>query len=67
MLIVRRRTLLLSKFKLQFQSFLQNREDFLQRQTDWDAKVEKVYRRTPPYLTYIEDSIDQVATRLGKL
>ena len=28
-------------------------------------QVEKVYRRTPPYLTYIGDSIDQGATRLG--
>ena len=30
-------------------------------------QVEKVYRRTPPYLTYIGDSIDQGATRLGGL
>ena len=28
-------------------------------------QVEKVYRRIPPYLTYIGDSIDQGATRLG--
>ena len=33
----------------------------------WDKfkQVEKVYRRTPPYLTYIGDSIDQGAPRLG--
>ena len=37
-----------------------------QGQADLGQKqVEKVYRRTPPYLTYIGDSIDQGATRLG--
>ena len=30
-------------------------------------QVEKVYTKTPPYLTYIGDSIDQGATRLGGL
>jgi hypothetical protein len=39
-----------------------------QGQADLGQKqVEKVYRRTPPYLTYIGDSIDQGATRLGGL
>ena len=32
-----------------------------------NAKVEKVYKRIPPYLTYIGDAIDQGATRLGGL
>ena len=37
-----------------------------QGQADLGQKqVEKVYRRIPPYLTYIGDSIDQGATRLG--
>ena len=37
-----------------------------QGQADLGQKqVEKVYRRTPPYLTYIGDSIDQGAMRLG--
>jgi len=32
-----------------------------------NAKVEKVYKRIPPYLTYTGDAIDQGATRLGGL
>ena len=32
-----------------------------------ERKVEKVYRRIPPHLAYIGDSIDQGATRLGGL
>ena len=47
---------------------MQTGKDFLAKDKDkqnWDEKVEKVYRRTPPYLTYIGDSIDQGATRLG--
>ena len=30
-------------------------------------KLKKLYKRTPPYLTYIGDSFDQGATRLGGL
>ena len=49
-----------------------NRENPFSRKRQGQAdlgqkQVEKVYRRTPPYLTYIGDSIDQGATRLGGL
>ena len=37
------------------------------KDTTGTQKVEKVYRRIPPYLTYVGDSIDQGATRLGGL
>ena len=45
---------------------IQKKEVFSQaKDIQQEHKVEKVYRRTPPYLTYIGDSIDQGATRLG--
>ena len=45
----------------------QEKKEFfsLAKDTQQERKVEKVYRRIPPYLTYIGDSIDQGATRLG--
>ena len=56
-------------FRIQtsFPKFLRNRESFSRKTKDTQKgrKVEKVYRRTPPYLTYIGDSIDQGAMRLG--
>jgi len=64
---------LTAELQLQFQkSFCKTGKNlFLAKDKDkqiWDKKqVEKVYRRTPPYLTYIGDSIDQGATRLGGL
>jgi len=64
---------LTAELQLQFQKkFLQTGKNLFlakrQGQADLGQKqVEKVYRRTPPYLTYIGDSIDQGATRLGGL
>ena len=47
---------------------IQKKEIFSQaKDTQQERKVEKVYRRIPPYLTYVGDSIDQAATRLGEL
>ena len=59
-----------AELKLQFQKkFLQTGKSFFSQKTRTSRfgtkQVEKVYRRTPPYLTYIGDSIDQGATRLG--
>ena len=51
------------EFRLQSQSFFcTNISWFCQQQ---NVKDTKVYKRPPPYLTHIGDSIDQGATRLG--
>ena len=49
--------------------FAIQKRKFSRRQKTYNrnAKVEKVYKRIPPYLTYIGDAIDQGATRLGGL
>ena len=47
---------------------IQKKEVFLQaKDTQQERKVEKVYMRISPYLTYVGDSIDQGATWLGGL
>ena len=58
------------EFRLQFRSFFAHRDKkrlSLQQQNTRRIQVRKVYKRTPPYLTYIRDAIDQGATRLGGL
>ena len=49
--------------------FAIQKRKFSRRQKTYNrnAKVEKVYKRIPPYLTYTGDAIDQGATRLGGL
>ena len=49
--------------------FAIQKRKFSRRQKTYNrnAKVEKVYKRIPPYLTYIGNAIDQGATRLGGL
>ena len=59
----------LTEFRLQFQSFFcpKRQDNSVATKRQRRIQVEKVYKRTPPYLTYIGDSIDQGATRLGGL
>ena len=47
--------------------FCPKRRSSLQQQNTTRTQVKKGIQRTPPYLTYIRDSIDQGATRLGGL
>ena len=47
--------------------FAQRDDQSLQQQNTTRTQVKKGIQRTPPYLTYIRDSIDQGATRLGGL
>ena len=67
--IVRRRTIRVTEFRLQFQSFFAQRDEKKSEATKHykEDTSRKGIQRTPPYLTYIGDSIDQGATRLGGL
>ena len=47
--------------------FAQRDDQSLQQRNTTRTQVKKGIQRTPPYLTYIRDSIDQGATRLGGL
>ena len=66
---VRKRTIL--NFRTQTlvpkKVFLQTEEDVLHKSKKTGTKPKMVYKRIPPHLTYIGDTIDQGATRLGGL
>ena len=66
---VRKRTIL--NFRTQTsvpkKVFLQTEEVVLHKSKKTGTKPKMVYKRIPPHLTYIGDTIDQGATRLGGL
>ena len=49
------------------ESFLANRRSCPSQKQKDRNKTENVYKRIPPHLTYIGDTIDQGVTRLGGL